>query len=88
MEQGIKELKEVIAAVEALYLIGKKVMKDGKVDFSDAKYAMELGAQMPILIAAVDGIALVKGEAMDIQEEEAKELIAQIYAMAKKAQEV
>lgn len=88
MEQGIKELKEVISAFELVYLTGKKVMKDGKIDFSDAKYAMEFTAQMNVLVAAVDGIALVKGEAMDIQAEEAKELIGQFYDMAKKAQEV
>lgn len=87
MEKGIKEIKEMLAAVEVVALAAKKVMKDGKVDFSDAMVIVELGSQLPILLAAIEGMGEVVAEAQDIQADEAVALVGEMYAIAKKVQE-
>lgn len=89
MEQkGIKELSELLAAVEIIGVAVKKVMKDGKVDFSDAQIVVELGSQFPTLIAAVEGIKEIPAEVVEIDSVEAIELVTKLYAIAKKIQEV
>lgn len=87
MEQkGIKEIKELLAGVEVLAVAIKKVMKDGKVDLQDAAVLVELGAQFPVLMAAVEGIKEIPAEAKEISAEEAIELVGKIYDIAKKVQ--
>lgn len=88
MEQkGIKEITELLAAVEVLGVAVKKIAKDGKVDLTDAVVLVELGAKLPVLVAAVEGVKEIPAEAKDIQAEEALALVGELYAIAKKIQE-
>lgn len=86
-KKGIKEMMEVIAAVEVLAVAVKKVMKDGKVDLSDAAVLVELGAQFPAFAAAVEGIKEIPAEVKEIDAQEALEIVGKLYAVAKKVQE-
>jgi len=86
-KKGIKELMEVLAAVEILAVCVKKVMKDGKVDLSDAAVLVELGAQFPAFAAAVDGLKDIPAEAKEIDAQEAIEIVGKLYGIAKKYQE-
>lgn len=87
MEKGIKEIKELLAAVEVVGTAVKKISKDGKVDLTDAVYLVELGTKLNVLVAAAEGIKEIPAEAKDIQADEAIELVGTMYQIAKKIQE-
>lgn len=86
-KKSVKEMMEVIAAVEVVAVAIKKVMKDGKVDLQDAAVAIELGAQFPVLAAAVQGLGEIPAEVQEIDAQEAIEIVGKLYAIAKKVQE-
>lgn len=87
-KKEIKELVELLAAVEVLAVAVKKVLKDGQVDLSDAAVMVELGAQFPVLMAAIEGLDKLPEEVKDIDADEALALVGKLYAMAKKVQEI
>ena len=87
MEQkGIKELSELLVAIEVVAVAVKKVMKDGKVDLSDASIVIELGSNFQMLAEATMGLGELPEEVMDIDAQEAVALVAILYSMAKKVQ--
>lgn len=83
--KGIKEIKEVIEGLGLLYKVGKEVMADGKVDFSDVTVIMKFQGQLPVLMGAVQGLSDVGAEAKDISGEEAIELLGLLFAKVKEA---
>jgi hypothetical protein len=70
---GIKELKEALALAFGLGNVIKNATADGKVDFSDAVYLMEL---IPLLAPAVEGADQIPGELKDLDEAERVELMS------------
>lgn len=85
--KGIKNITEILAAVEACLLLTKEVMKDGKIDYSDVVVLPKLVAQLGVIVAAIEDAKEAIEEAKDIQAEEAVALVAKVYAIAKKVQE-
>ena len=87
MEQkGIKEMMELLAAVEVLGVAVKEVMKDGKIGLEDAGALVKLGSQFGVFAAAIEGIKEIPAEAKDIDAQEAIEIVGKLYAIAAKVQ--
>lgn len=84
MSKGIKELSEVIDALEVLVLAGKEVLADGKVTIADAPVALKLAQELPKLFAAFEGASEIGEEVKDIDADEAVALVQKLYAVAQK----
>lgn len=80
-KKGIKEIKELLAAVKVLKEIGDKAMLDGEFDWKDSALLIDLGAAMPVFMAAVKDSKLAIEEGKDIDEAEMKEIISLLYAL-------
>lgn len=85
-EKGIKEIMEVLDAVQLIGVGAKQVLKDGKVGLDDLPVAMALVAQANVIVEAVKDAALVLEEGKELSEEEAAQLIAKLYAVARAVQ--
>ena len=83
--KGIKEIKELIEGLGLLYKVGKEVAADGKVDFTDVAVLAKFQDQLPVLLAAAEGVALLGEEVKDISGPEAIELLSLLYAKVKEA---
>jgi hypothetical protein len=83
MEKGIKELLELIAGVKELALVGKAVMKDGKISVEDLAALSGLLSKQEILIAAFQGAADVPEEVKDLTLDEAMEIVTALVTAAK-----
>lgn len=81
--KGIKEMLELIEGLKQLLLVGKAVMKDGKIDMSDLVHLSGLMAKQAELVAAFQGLSELKEEAKDIDLAEAQEVILALLAAAK-----
>ena len=80
------DLKNTLEVMDALNLIvstANKVVADGKVDLSDAKYALELLQNYGVFIAAVKDIELVGEELKNLDEAEMKVLGQKTWEMLK-----
>ena len=80
------DVKNIVEVVEALELIGvtaKSVMKDGKVDLTDLPHAMSLISQANKIVVAVEGIDQVIPEAKDLDGEEAKLILEKVLSAIK-----
>lgn len=51
-EQDVDKLKRFVAAMDGIVEVGEKVFEDGKVDFSDASYALQLSAPLIDLLTS------------------------------------
>lgn len=77
----VKNIQEVLEAIELMGVAGKQVMKDGKVDLADLPTAIGLLSQLDKVVKAVDGIDQIPAEVKDITSEEAKVLIEQVLKL-------
>ncbi len=77
----VQNIEEVLSAIELLGVSAKEVMKDGKVDLTDLAVVMKLATQASVFTKAVEGIDQVIPEAKDIDAEEAKVLVAKLFAV-------
>lgn len=75
MSHSIKESLELVSFLKNLALTIESSMKDGKVDLFDAVSAIQLA---PSLIAAVNGIDLIKDELKDLDSKE-KDMLLQEF---------
>lgn len=75
---GIKEIVELLEGVKLLGINGKKVMADGKVDFSDFPVVLELLKQYATLVEAVKGLDQVPAEVKDLSADEAQVILAKV----------
>jgi hypothetical protein len=82
-KRGVKELMELIAGLKELILVGKSVMKDGKVDLSDIGALSVLLAKQSELVAAFQGLSEIDDEVKDLDLAEAQEVILALIAAAK-----
>lgn len=86
MEQkGIKEIKELIEGLAVVQQVGKEIMADGKVDFSDTMVVLKYKDSLSVLIAAGQGVGEIGAEIKDLSGEEAIELIQLLVAKLKAA---
>jgi hypothetical protein len=81
--KGVKEILELIEGLKQLVLVGKAVMKDGKIDMSDLVHLSALMSKQAELVAAFQGLAELKEEAKDIDLAEAQQVILALLAAAK-----
>lgn len=81
--KGVKEMLELIEGLKQLVLVGKAVMKDGKIDMSDLVHLSALMAKQAELIAAFQGLGELKDEAKDIDLAEAQVVVLALIAAAK-----
>jgi hypothetical protein len=81
--QGVKEILEFIEGLKELILVGKAVMKDGKVDMSDLAALSVLLGKQEELVAAFQGLSEMKDEAKDIDLAEAQQVVLALIAAAK-----
>jgi hypothetical protein len=81
--KGVKEILEFIEGLKELILVGKAVMKDGKVDMSDLAALSVLLGKQEELVAAFQGLSEMKDEAKDIDLAEAQQVVLALIAAAK-----
>jgi hypothetical protein len=81
--KGVKEMLELIEGLKQLVLVGKAVMKDGKVDMSDLPSLSLLLGKQAELVAAFQGLGELKEEAKDIDLAEAQVVVLALIAAAK-----
>lgn len=82
-EKGVKELLELVAGLKEVVLLGKAVMKDGKIDLSDLSLLSGLLLKQQELLAAFQGLSELGEEVKDLSLDEAKVVIAAIIDAAK-----
>ena len=82
-KQGIKEVKELIEGLAVAHKALKLVLADGKIDFADAEAVAKMQAELPVLLAGFDGLALALEEVKDLDGLEAIELIKILIAKLK-----
>ena len=83
MEKDVKELLELIEGLKQLLLVGKAVMKDGKVDLADLSSLSLLMGKQKELLAAFEGLSAVKEEVKGMSLEEASMIVFALVAAAK-----
>lgn len=83
-ERGIKEITEIIDALELTVDTAAKALEDGELGLSDITHALDLVKQYEKFIEAVRDAGEVIDEAKDISEDEAIVLGMRVYAMLKK----
>lgn len=72
--RSVKETIEFINGVTEVAVTAKKVMKDGRIDFSDIKHLSELASKHEMLIEAVKGANEIPAEIKDLTVEELQEI--------------
>ena len=82
-QKGVKEILEFIEGLKELILVGKAVMKDGKVDMADLAALSVLLGKQEELVAAFQGLSEMKDEAKDIDLAEAQQVVLALIAAAK-----
>lgn len=81
--KNVKELKELIIALQIIGVFAKKVAADKKVNLEDLPYLVDLAKQMDEVLAGIDGLGEVDDEIKDIDEAEAMELLGQVLKAVK-----
>ncbi len=82
--KGIAQTKELLKGIEVLVEFGAKVAADKKVNAEDLPAVIELAKKFEVLMAAAKDADQIKEELKDLDETEIVEIIANIYAIAKK----
>lgn len=75
----VKNLEEVLAAIELIGVSAKKVLKDGQVTVADLPVAVEVVTHADVLVKAVEGLGEIPAEVKDIDAEEAKAILAEVF---------
>jgi hypothetical protein len=70
MEKAIKESLELVKSIEILGVATKKMLADGKINFSDAPIALELIKEIEPVIEGFKGIEGIGEEVKDLSQEE------------------
>ena len=83
MSVGIKETKEIISGVKLLGVDVASALADGKIDFSDVQYAVDLAKNAQVLVDAVNGANQVGSEIKDLDQAELLELGTAAFDMVK-----
>jgi hypothetical protein len=83
---GIKETKEVLAAIKILSVTGVKTFGDG-IQISDLRALSILAKEYKALEDAVKGIDQVDDEIKDIDIMESQELLAAVFDIVKSIKE-
>lgn len=81
--KNVKELKELLIALQIIGVFAKKVAADKKVNLEDLPYLVDLAKQMDQILMAVDGIDEIDDELKDIDEAEAMEVLGQLIKSIK-----
>lgn len=76
-------MMELIAGLRELALLGKAVMKDGKIDLTDLPQMMVLLQKQQVLLGAFTGLADVVAEVKDLSADEVLEVVTAIVQAAK-----
>lgn len=84
MEVGIKETKELQAALGELAFSAGQIYKDKKVGLDDLQYLIALGVKFPALAEGFKGIDQVKAELSNLKQEEVVELLLGFYSAVNK----
>lgn len=84
--KDIKNIIEVLEAIEAVGVPAKQALKDG-LDVNDLPKLLELVKKYQVLIDAVDNIAEVVDEAKDIDSQEAVQVVLKAFQVAKSIKE-
>lgn len=82
-EKSVKEMLELIEGIKQLLLVGKAVMKDGRIDLADLAALSILLTKQNELMAAFADLGDIKEEIKDISLDEAKEVVLALVAAAK-----
>jgi hypothetical protein len=80
MSENIDKLELAIDGLKGLTLVGEKVMRDGKIDFSDAVHIQELYSSMKKVVEAVKAYNELGEEIKDIDSVEAVQLITKLFS--------
>ena len=80
----VKETNEFLDGVEALGVVLKKVVKDGKINAADIPYAFELINAQPKILAMIDGISEIPNEMRDLSLDEAQAVLGKLVSVIKK----
>jgi len=78
--KGIKEAKELVAAMAVLAKAGFAVAKDGKVDMSDLSHLIALGKDFNVVMEGFKDLDQLMGEVKDLDQAEALELVTLLFA--------
>lgn len=82
-EKGIKQLLELVAGVKEVALIGKEVLKDGKIGISDLAVLAKLLEKQQVLMDAFSGVGEISGEVKDLGADEVLEVVTALVLAAK-----
>lgn len=84
MEKGVKEMLELISGMKEVALIAKQVQKSESSGMQKVLEAVAaLAAKQAVLVAAVEGVADVPGEAKDLTLDEAMQVVSALVEAAK-----
>lgn len=83
MDKGIKELLELIAGLKELALVGKAVMKDGKIGIDDLGALTVLLTKTEVLMAAFQDLGKLGDEFKGMDLDEAMSAITALIDAAK-----
>lgn len=81
--KSVKELKEVIIAIEPIAVFVKKVAADKKVGLDDLPYLIDLSKQLDTIAAGVNDAEIAVEEIKDLDESEVLEIVGQLIKLAK-----
>lgn len=81
--KDVKNILELIAGLKELALLGKAVMKDGKVDLADLALLSGLLAKQQVLQAALEGLSELDEEAKDLTLDEGLSIVQALVQAAK-----
>jgi hypothetical protein len=82
--QGVKEIKELIAALEVVGVAAKKISADGKINALDIPHAIEALMKVQVVVDGIAGLDQIPAEIKDLSAPEAQEILqALIDAVAK-----
>jgi hypothetical protein len=82
----VKNILEVLAAIELLGVSGKEIAKDG-LGIDDLPKALELVKKYQVILDAVNDVKLVVDEAKDIDSAEAVLVVTKLMSVVKNIKE-
>lgn len=81
MKHDIKEILELLKAIEVLAVSGAKIAKDGKIGIDDLGVLIGLMRQLPDLQAGFKGVKAIPNELSDLEQQETKLIVEQVFSM-------
>lgn len=81
--KSVKELKELIIAIEPVAVFVKKVAADKKVGLDDLPYLIDLSKQLDTIAEGAQDVDQILAELKDLDEAEVMEVIGQLIKLAK-----